>query len=77
MTLLLSRLSKENTEPRRLTTLWAFTACYRDSFTFIFTLPLEIFITFNIFCDLRYLRAWMHIFAYLERKIMNKSCRYQ
>jgi hypothetical protein len=24
-------------EPRRLTTLWAFTACYRDSFTFLFT----------------------------------------
>jgi hypothetical protein len=23
-------------EPRRLTTLWAFTACYRDSFTCIF-----------------------------------------
>jgi hypothetical protein len=23
-------------EPRHLTTLWAFTACYRDSFTFIF-----------------------------------------
>jgi hypothetical protein len=22
-------------EPRRLTTIWAFTACYRDSFTFI------------------------------------------
>jgi hypothetical protein len=22
-------------EPRRLTTLWAFTACYRDSFTFL------------------------------------------
>jgi hypothetical protein len=21
-------------EPRRLTTVWAFTACYRDSFTF-------------------------------------------
>jgi hypothetical protein len=21
--------------PRRLTTLWAFTACYRDSFTFL------------------------------------------
>jgi hypothetical protein len=21
-------------EPRRLTTLWAFTACYRDNFTF-------------------------------------------
>jgi hypothetical protein len=25
-------------EPRPLTTLWAFTACYRDSFTFYFTL---------------------------------------
>jgi hypothetical protein len=23
-------------EPRRLTTLWAFTACYRDSLTFFF-----------------------------------------
>jgi hypothetical protein len=23
-------------EPRRLTTLWAYTACYRDSFTIIF-----------------------------------------
>jgi hypothetical protein len=22
-------------EPRRLTTLWAFTACYRDSYTFL------------------------------------------
>jgi hypothetical protein len=25
-------------DPQRLTTLWAFTACYRDSFTFFFTL---------------------------------------
>jgi hypothetical protein len=24
-------------EPRRLTILWAFTACYRDSFIFTFT----------------------------------------
>jgi hypothetical protein len=24
-------------KPRRLTTLWAFTACYRDSFTFLLT----------------------------------------
>jgi hypothetical protein len=24
-------------EPRRLTTLWAYTACYRDNFTFTFT----------------------------------------
>jgi hypothetical protein len=29
-----TRLSRENVEPRRFTTLWAFTACYRDSFTF-------------------------------------------
>jgi hypothetical protein len=29
-------------EPRRLTTLWAFTACYRDSFTFFF--PLLLFL---------------------------------
>jgi hypothetical protein len=28
-----SRLSREMWEPLRLTTLWAFTACYRDSFT--------------------------------------------
>jgi hypothetical protein len=26
----------EKREPRRLTTLWAFTVCYRDSFTFFF-----------------------------------------
>jgi hypothetical protein len=26
-------------EPRPLTALWAFTACYRDSFTFFFFLP--------------------------------------
>jgi hypothetical protein len=25
-------------DPQRLTTLWAFTACYRDSFTLLFTL---------------------------------------
>jgi hypothetical protein len=28
-------------EPRRLTTLWAFTACYMDSFTFFFLLVLK------------------------------------
>jgi hypothetical protein len=26
---------KKMWEPRHLTTLWAFTACYRDSFTFV------------------------------------------
>jgi hypothetical protein len=29
-----SRLSRQMWQPRRLTTLWAFTACYSDSFTF-------------------------------------------
>jgi hypothetical protein len=29
-------------EPRRLTTLWDFTACYRDSFTILPFLPLLI-----------------------------------
>jgi hypothetical protein len=28
-------LSRKRGHPRRLTTLWAFTACYRDSFTFL------------------------------------------
>jgi hypothetical protein len=31
-------------EPRRLTTLWAFKACYRDSFTFFFTLYQLLFL---------------------------------
>jgi hypothetical protein len=31
-----SRLSRKMWEPRRLTTLWAFTACYRNSFTLFF-----------------------------------------
>jgi hypothetical protein len=31
-------------EPRRLTTLWAFTACYRDSFTFFFYIMIMTFI---------------------------------
>jgi hypothetical protein len=29
-------------EPRRLTTLWAYTACYSCSFTFLFTLDLRL-----------------------------------
>jgi hypothetical protein len=36
-------------EPRRLTTLWAFTACYRDSITFSLTLisdEIFVFLTF-------------------------------
>jgi hypothetical protein len=30
---------KEMWEPRRLTTLWASTACYRDNFTFYCFIP--------------------------------------
>jgi hypothetical protein len=33
-------------EPRRLTTLWAFTACYRDSITFFLPDPNYIYITY-------------------------------
>jgi hypothetical protein len=52
-------------EPRRLTTLWAFTACYRDSFTFTFTLHIEIisrphssgFIFHNLHRHIRMLRS--------------------
>jgi hypothetical protein len=29
-------------EPRRLTTLWAFMACYMDSFTFFLSIRLQI-----------------------------------
>jgi hypothetical protein len=29
-------------EPRRLTTLWAFTACYRDSFTILYLFTMNI-----------------------------------
>jgi hypothetical protein len=32
-------------EPQRLTTLWAFTAYYRDSFTFTLTAEMMIFTT--------------------------------
>jgi hypothetical protein len=33
---------KKMWDPRRLTTLWTSTACYRDNFTFIFLLKEEI-----------------------------------
>jgi hypothetical protein len=34
LTAICEPIVKEMWEPRRLTTLWASTACYRDSFTF-------------------------------------------
>jgi hypothetical protein len=40
-------------EPRHLTTLWAFTACYRDSFTFLpFFLPAWVFCMMAVFTEL-------------------------
>jgi hypothetical protein len=33
-------------EPRRLTTVWASTACYRDSFTFLLPFYLDSMIGF-------------------------------
>jgi hypothetical protein len=37
-------------EPRRLTTLWAFTACYRNSFTFLpFVQPSNVFVSHEVF----------------------------
>jgi hypothetical protein len=32
------RLTRKMWEPRRLTTIWFFTACYRDSFTYFYLL---------------------------------------
>jgi hypothetical protein len=36
LTAICKPIVKKMWEPRRLTTLWAFTACYRDNFTFSF-----------------------------------------
>jgi hypothetical protein len=35
-------------EPRRITTLWAFTACYRDSFTFITVMTMKISVIYYV-----------------------------
>jgi hypothetical protein len=35
-------------EPRRVTTLWAFTACYRDNFTLTFYFYWMALLVFNI-----------------------------
>jgi hypothetical protein len=44
-------------EPRCLTTLWVSTACYRDSFTFIF-----LYYTYtNIFCNHQFCEAQIHV----------------
>jgi hypothetical protein len=51
-------------EPRRLTTLWAFTACYRHSFT----LPLQI----SIFLDQSLVLNLSHIM----NKRWHRFCQY-
>jgi hypothetical protein len=39
-------------EPRRLTTLWAFTACYKDSFTsYLFTDFCRLMSLLRVFID--------------------------
>jgi hypothetical protein len=68
-------------EPRRLTTLWAFTACYGDSFIFFF-LPhlfipssptflsaLFLFISFRFFQERNnyFVLSSIHSFIYLKR----------
>jgi hypothetical protein len=56
-------------QPRRLTTLWAFTACYRDSFTFYLFTCLKMLHTSNhsivftfalLLLEGRASRAWKH-----------------
>jgi hypothetical protein len=42
-------------EPRRLTTLWAFTACYKDNFTF-FLITLDYLF---LGCDAVYILVWV------------------
>jgi hypothetical protein len=43
LTAICEPIIKKMWEPRRLRTLWAFTACYRDSFTFFTFLPLLLY----------------------------------
>jgi hypothetical protein len=47
-------------EPRRLTTLWASTACYRDSFTFSFLLYVCLVARWTV------LRKWHSTHCYLQ-----------
>jgi hypothetical protein len=50
----ISELYKKMWEPRRLITLWASTACYRDSFTIFFTFLSKVH--FNIIFHLWFLQ---------------------
>jgi hypothetical protein len=59
-------------EPRRLTTLWAFTACYRDSFTFfIFCAYAErsLYSRYDILPV-----ALLYILKYLKERKRYKTC---
>jgi hypothetical protein len=50
-------------EPRRLTTLWAFTASYKDSFTFFLNMLVTSLITFIFFLKICY--EYQHVVIYL------------
>jgi hypothetical protein len=51
-------------EPRRLTTLWASTACYRDSFTFFTLQKNDVILPSNIFpTDLKKLYITSEVFT--------------
>jgi hypothetical protein len=41
---LIATFDQKMWEPRSLTTLWASTACYRDSFTFLFAYASRMFL---------------------------------
>jgi hypothetical protein len=47
-------------EPRRLTTLWAFMGCYRDSFTFTYLIFYLTNININIFQDVKIATESLH-----------------
>jgi hypothetical protein len=50
-------------EPRPLTPQWAFTACYRDSFTY---LPFVLRFLFNLWSELS---SWYGVLAYCQLRI--------
>jgi hypothetical protein len=54
-------------EPRRLTTLWASTACYRDGFTFIVTVYTDLWLA--IF-KRWHLYTWLSQSDFIQQKIM-------
>jgi hypothetical protein len=50
LTAIFEPIVKKIWESRRLTALWASTACYRDSFTFLYLTMLSISILYSVEC---------------------------